>query len=110
MTLNALLVPVGLLYFLISGALFIFGANFIYFSIRAWFESRKAPTPPPKMTRWPQVTVQLPIYNEMYVAERVIEAAAKLDYPADLLQIQVLDDSTDETVEIVAPGCGSIAS
>ncbi|MDX1418241.1 MAG: glycosyltransferase, partial [Candidatus Promineifilaceae bacterium] len=49
----------------------------------------------------PKVTVQLPIFNEMYVAERVIIAAAQLDYPSHLLQIQVLDDSTDETSEIV---------
>jgi cellulose synthase/poly-beta-1,6-N-acetylglucosamine synthase-like glycosyltransferase len=43
----------------------------------------------------PRVTVQLPIYNERYVARRAIEAAGRLRYPADRLQIQVLDDSTD---------------
>jgi cellulose synthase/poly-beta-1,6-N-acetylglucosamine synthase-like glycosyltransferase len=53
------------------------------------------------MHAWPHVTVQLPIYNELYVAERLINAVARLDYPADLLEIQVLDDSTDETVEVV---------
>jgi cellulose synthase/poly-beta-1,6-N-acetylglucosamine synthase-like glycosyltransferase len=46
------------------------------------------------------VTVQLPIYNEMYVAERLIDAVCKLDYPRELLEIQVLDDSTDETSQI----------
>ncbi|MCA9670003.1 MAG: glycosyltransferase family 2 protein [Myxococcales bacterium] len=45
----------------------------------------------------PHVTVQCPLFNEMYVAERLIEAVAKLDYPRDRLEIQVLDDSTDET-------------
>jgi cellulose synthase/poly-beta-1,6-N-acetylglucosamine synthase-like glycosyltransferase len=45
----------------------------------------------------PRVTVQLPLFNEMYVAERLIEAVARLDYPRDKLEIQVLDDSTDET-------------
>jgi cellulose synthase/poly-beta-1,6-N-acetylglucosamine synthase-like glycosyltransferase len=45
----------------------------------------------------PIVTVQLPIYNEMYVVERVIDAACRIDYPSHLLEIQVLDDSTDET-------------
>ncbi len=50
---------------------------------------------------WPAVTVQLPIYNERHVAERLIEACALLDYPLDKLQIQVLDDSTDDTVAIV---------
>ncbi len=50
----------------------------------------------------PAVTVQLPIFNERYVAARLIEQVAKLDYPRDLLQIQVLDDSTDDSTEIVA--------
>lgn len=49
---------------------------------------------------WPKVTVQLPMFNELYVAEHVIDACAKLDYPADKLEIQVLDDSTDETFKI----------
>jgi len=48
----------------------------------------------------PKVTVQLPIFNEKYVAQRLIEAVAKLDYPINLLEIQVLDDSIDETVEL----------
>ena len=48
------------------------------------------------------MTVQLPIYNELYVVERIIDAAAALDYPADRLRIQVLDDSTDETVALAA--------
>ncbi len=48
----------------------------------------------------PAVTVQLPVYNEMYVVERLIDAVAALDYPAELLNIQVLDDSTDETAGI----------
>src|SRR5215510_4482074 len=52
----------------------------------------------------PRVTVQLPIYNELYVVERLIEAACNIRYPRELLEIQVLDDSTDGTVEIAA-GC-----
>ena len=48
----------------------------------------------------PKVTVQLPLFNEKYVTERLIDCAAALDYPKDKLEIQVLDDSTDETVEI----------
>ena len=46
------------------------------------------------------VTIQLPLYNEMYVADRLIEAVCAIDYPRDLLEIQVLDDSTDETRSI----------
>ena len=50
----------------------------------------------------PFVTVQLPVYNEMYVVERLIDAVAALDYPADKIEIQILDDSTDETSKIIA--------
>ncbi|MDX2081935.1 MAG: glycosyltransferase family 2 protein [Terrimicrobiaceae bacterium] len=50
----------------------------------------------------PLVTVQLPVFNEFYVVRRLIESVGRLDYPADRLQIQVLDDSTDETTDIAA--------
>jgi cellulose synthase/poly-beta-1,6-N-acetylglucosamine synthase-like glycosyltransferase len=66
---------------------------------------RRPAAPPPAMPAdpqaWPVVTVQLPLYNEMYVAERLIDAVCRLDYPAGRLEIQVLDDSTDETTELV---------
>lgn len=102
---ESLLLPIGLAYFLISGVLFIFGVNFYYLTFISWRENRKKPDAgiEEQWTAdfdWPAVTVQLPIYNEMYVAERVIRAAAELEYPAHLLQIQVLDDSTDETLSI----------
>ena len=58
--------------------------------------------PVPSLEPMPRVTVQLPIYNEMYVADRLIQAVCDLDYPRELLEIQVLDDSTDETREIAA--------
>ena len=58
---------------------------------------RAAPAP----RTLPRVTVQLPLYNERYVAERVIRAAGAMDYPRELLEIQVLDDSTDETTRVV---------
>lgn len=50
----------------------------------------------------PLVTIQLPLYNELYVVERLIEKVCELDYPKDKIEIQVLDDSTDETVNITA--------
>ena len=57
-------------------------------------------------TEIPKVTIQLPLYNEMYVVERLLRNIAKIDYPKDKLEIQVLDDSTDESVlkttEIIA--------
>ncbi len=54
------------------------------------------------LSNFPFVTIQLPIYNELYVVERLIDAVAKFDYPKERFEIQVLDDSTDETVEIIA--------
>lgn len=51
--------------------------------------------------RWPRVTVQLPIYNERYTTARLIDAVASFDYPRDLLQVQVLDDSTDDTAVLM---------
>src|SRR6266853_4040746 len=50
----------------------------------------------------PHITVQLPLFNEMYVVERLVKAITEIDYPRDRLEIQVLDDSTDETVKIGA--------
>ena len=50
----------------------------------------------------PVVTVQLPVYNELYVIERLIDAVCAFDYPLDKLEIQVLDDSTDESFEVAA--------
>ena len=71
--------------------------------VRLYYRHRRdVPRPAGELPVLPRVTVQLPIYNEVYVAERLIAAAAALDYPRDLLEIQVLDDSVDETSEVVA--------
>lgn len=56
----------------------------------------------PSDYRFPKVTIQLPVYNELYVIERLIDAAASFDWPKNKLEIQVLDDSNDETVELIA--------
>lgn len=56
----------------------------------------------PSQTEYPFVTIQLPVYNERYVIERLLDAAGKLDYPADKYEIQVLDDSDDDTSVIIA--------
>ena len=58
---------------------------------------------------WPFVTIQLPVYNEKYVVERLIRNAAKIDYPKDKFEIQVLDDSNDETIDIVNELCNEIS-
>jgi cellulose synthase/poly-beta-1,6-N-acetylglucosamine synthase-like glycosyltransferase len=71
--------------------------------IYLYYKHRKQKIAPPgQMTSLPRITVQLPLYNEMYVAERLLNSVAALDYPKDKLEIQVLDDSTDETTGIVA--------
>jgi cellulose synthase/poly-beta-1,6-N-acetylglucosamine synthase-like glycosyltransferase len=60
----------------------------------------RLPTPKGTLEKLPKVTIQLPIFNEMYVVERLVDAVCRIDYPRELLEIQVLDDSTDETVGI----------
>jgi cellulose synthase/poly-beta-1,6-N-acetylglucosamine synthase-like glycosyltransferase len=74
-----------------------------YFIIYLFLKNRKrAPVPAARFKELPAVTVQLPIFNEVYVAERLLRSVSELDYPRENLQIQVLDDSTDETREITA--------
>ncbi|MBK9170835.1 MAG: glycosyltransferase [Bryobacterales bacterium] len=70
-----------------------------YEMIRTYFKnrSRTATDAPRRFQDLPRVTIQLPIYNERYVVERLIEETVKIEYPRHLLQIQVLDDSTDDT-------------
>lgn len=55
----------------------------------------------PSPDLWPKVTIQLPIFNELYVVDRLISAVAKMNYPSELLEIQVLDDSTDQTADLI---------
>src|SRR5574339_1050344 len=72
-----------------------------YYLVYLYMKNKgKQPVPAGPMAALPVVTIQLPIYNEMYVADRLIDAVCRLDYPRELLEIQVLDDSTDETCEI----------
>ncbi|MGL4399757.1 MAG: glycosyl transferase family 2, partial [Luteolibacter sp.] len=66
--------------------------------------ARKHPKPKELFRELPLVTVQLPVFNEMHVVDRLLAAVSALDYPQDKLQIQLLDDSTDETVEICRAG------
>src|ERR1044071_3456083 len=74
-----------------------------YYIIYLYLKNRKRPPVPPRyFKQLPKVTVQLPIFNEVYVAERLLRSVSELDYPQELLEIQVLDDSTDETREITA--------
>jgi len=90
------------LYYLILGILACYGAHRLALVVTFWRTRRNQPSTPEPPAEWPMVTVQLPIFNERYVAERLIEAVCRLDYPRDRLEIQVLDDSTDDTFEIIS--------
>jgi cellulose synthase/poly-beta-1,6-N-acetylglucosamine synthase-like glycosyltransferase len=82
--------------------LFIFGSHgfvMIYYYLK---NKSKRPVQASDMNSYPVVTVQLPVFNEMYVVERLIDASCSMVYPKDKLEIQVLDDSTDDTVDVVA--------
>jgi len=68
-----------------------------------YLKSKKSEKHPEhKLVEYPHVTVQLPVYNEKYVIERLIDSVCRLDYPLDKLEIQVLDDSNDETVGVIS--------
>ncbi|MBI3404446.1 MAG: glycosyltransferase [Acidobacteria bacterium] len=98
--LNAFDLAVMIPYFLILTVLAAFGLH-RYWLVYYFFKYRKnLPQPGPPPAEWPRVTIQLPIFNERYVIERLVEAVANFDYPRDRLEIQVLDDSTDETREV----------
>ncbi len=72
-----------------------------YLMVFLYYRHRKrAPQPKERWRDYPPVTVQLPIFNEAYVVERLIDAACAIEYPRDKFEIQVLDDSTDDTTEI----------
>lgn len=90
----AMLIP----YFVVLAILSVYGMH-RYEMIREYmrYKKRMPKEPPQRFDELPRVTIQLPLYNERYVVSRLIECISQVDYPRHLLQIQVLDDSTDET-------------
>ncbi len=90
------------LYLVVLGILGIYGFHRGHLLMLYWKHRKQHPKPKRRFSEdeLPTITVQLPMFNEMYVAERLIESVSKLDYPKDKLEIQVLDDSTDETQQI----------
>lgn len=90
------------LYVASSFFLCVFGLH-RYYLVHLYKKAKKRPEDSAaKLAELPSVTVQLPVYNEMYVTERLIRAVSRIDYPKNLLEIQVLDDSTDDTSAIAA--------
>lgn len=90
------------LYYSILAVLAFFGVHRLWMVVLYVRNRRRDPVRPADPAVWPVVTVQLPLYNEMYVAARLVDAVCQLDYPRDRLEIQLLDDSTDETTAIVS--------
>src|SRR5262245_38682970 len=89
-------------YFISLTILFLFGSSgfvMIYYYMKHRKTTLKSAE---ELTTFPQVTIQLPLYNEYYVIERLIDAVCQMDYPKEHMEIQVLDDSTDETIDVVA--------
>jgi cellulose synthase/poly-beta-1,6-N-acetylglucosamine synthase-like glycosyltransferase len=93
----ALLIP----YFIVLVILAAYGAH-RYWLVYLYYKNKKNKTSDPAayFSDLPRVTVQLPIFNEQYVVDRLLDAVCKLDYPREKLDIQLLDDSTDETIEV----------
>lgn len=89
-----ILYSVSLLY------IFLFSLGQLHLTL-VYLKAKKKIAPSPALQNFPVVTIQLPVYNEKYVIERLITAVSQLDYLSDKLEIQILDDSTDETTEII---------
>lgn len=87
-------------------AVVLFALSQAWLALNYWFSKRWARRPK-RPAEWPgrlpRVLLQLPVFNERYVIERLLASVAKLDYPRNLLKVQVLDDSTDDTTRIAAP-------
>ena len=89
-------------YFFVLLILAVYGWHRYYLVYVYMKHKHEQPEPKASFDQLPVVTIQLPLYNEMYVVDRLVDAVCAIDYPRELLEIQVLDDSTDETQQIAA--------
>ena len=87
-------------YFFVLVILAVYGWHRYYLVYLYMKNKDRQPVPAGPLEALPLVTIQLPIFNEMYVADRLIDAVCRIDYPRELLEVQVLDDSTDETCSV----------
>ena len=95
-------VEIGFLavYFGVLCVLAVYGSHRYRMAYLYYRHKFRVPVPNGKLEKLPRITIQLPIFNEMYVVDRLVEAVCQIEYPRSLLQVQVLDDSTDETCTI----------
>ncbi len=94
----AMMIP----YFVVLFVLAVYGLHRYWLVYDYFVYAKNVPPEPPPVEKWPHVTIQLPIFNERYVIERLVDAISRFDYPRELLDIQVLDDSTDETRQVAS--------
>src|SRR6185369_1547093 len=87
-------------YFFVLLILAVYGWHRYYLVYVYMKHKHEQPRPKASFDQLPVVTVQLPLYNEMYVVDRLVDSVCRIRYPKDLLEIQILDDSVDETQEI----------
>ena len=102
-SIRGLILLIALIYLVVLLWLAMYGVSnlinaFLYLRVK---KTPKAKTPARPLKEWPLITIQLPIYNEKYTVERLLAAVTQLQYPAGRLQFQVLDDSTDDTADLV---------
>ena len=87
-------------YFAVLAVLSLYGAHRYWIAWLYHRHRRNAPEPAGRLVSLPRVTIQLPVFNEYYVVERLIDAVCRIRYPRELLEVQVLDDSTDDSVDV----------
>ncbi len=92
-------------YFSILTILSIYGAHRLWMLVLYFRHKKDVPVPPVGREFEPMVTVQLAIFNEVNVVERLVDAVVRMDWPKDKLEIQLLDDSTDDTVKVAQAVC-----
>src|SRR3954449_12187936 len=94
-------VAIIVLYLAVLAILGVYGFHRAHLVYLFWKHRDNRIDPQEHFKELPHITIQLPMFNELYVAERLLESVAQLDYPKDKLELQVLDDSLDETTAIV---------
>ncbi len=102
--------PLTIGYLATLGLVCIYGVHRYWITVLFYRTRRRVPRPTSRFGELPRVTIQLPMFNERHVARRVIEAACAVAYPRDRLQIQVLDDSTDDSADIARECCERMAA
>ena len=89
-----------IVYLIALGSLFFYSLGQLHLTIKYLRAPASDASPPPEIKQYPKVTIQLPVYNEKYVIGRLIDSVCQITYPKSVLEIQVLDDSDDETVAL----------